>query len=220
MKLCPIRNSAPQLFAQFKVKQTMHFLRVMSNAGIALWLTLLFASGCASVKKPKTIYDVQVASFKQTDEATALGLTFGVLHKHGIMAVGSGNAGGASVCVPPNQAAEARIILLEEQAGLAQKERATFQVVWTCDDRKRWPELDFLKDLPALRNISMNMSEERFLKILRDQKLYFEGTISPYRPGQSDSTEIISFYRVIPKDHVVVFVSFRNGRCSTVSRMQ
>jgi len=164
--------------------------------------------GCASNSKVSEISEVEVAGYKDSDAAAAEKLTFGILHDHGIMAGGAGNAGWMNVEVPPNQVSEAHKILENESAGLNQKERDSFDIVWRWQ-RGTNSELDFLKDIPSLRGVKPNMSETDFLTILKGQNLDYNKITSI---GQT-------MYYVKPATRELVFVGFKDGHCFLVGRM-
>ena len=70
--------------------------------------------------------------------------------------------------------------------------------------------LEFLADIPSLKDVSLKMSEAEFVDILNWQKLdYTEGN----EAGQTT-------YHVHPKVHVVVVFGFRESHCSGIQRMQ
>lgn len=182
-------------------------------------LALLVVSGCAAPDRPRTYYLVQVAGYDANDETDARKFTFDVLSANGIRASGNGNAGNCTVCVPPSQATRARELLLQEQKTLSQPDRDVFHVDWVWDEN--WPPpLDFLTDLPALRNVSAGLSEQTFLKLLRENALKFRGTVTSDLHGPGGATRIISSYEVKLKAGVAIYFRFRDGRCCLVNRMQ
>ena len=69
--------------------------------------------------------------------------------------------------------------------------------------------LEFLADLPSLKDVSLKMSEAEFLDILHQQKLDYKRDVSA---GQLS-------YWVKPKIHVIVVFGFRDGRCSGIQRL-
>jgi hypothetical protein len=71
-------------------------------------------------------------------------------------------------------------------------------------------ELDFLADIPSLKEVSLKISEAELLSILHRQKLEYKRSIA------NDQTT----YDVQPKAHVVVIFGFREGQCTGIQRMQ
>ena len=183
-------------------------MNFIQKIGVVVSLLLPFFVGCTSHPNHTGILAVEVAGYKESDEATAGKLTFVILHQHGIEAGGYGKGGYVHVAVPPSQVAQAHKILQEELSGLSQKEKDSFQIVWQW--QKGNPNgLDFLGDIPSLKAISLKMSEAEFLDILHQQKLDYkqEGTA-----GQST-------YWVKPKVHVIVVFGFQEGHCSGIQRL-
>jgi hypothetical protein len=95
-------------------------------------------------------------------------------------------------------------------AGCAGERQADKNGVQPIIVQKANPEgLDFLADIPSLKDVSLNMSEEQLLDILHRQKLDYTREIIA---GQTT-------YWVKPKVHVIVIFGFRQGRCSGIQRM-
>ena len=69
--------------------------------------------------------------------------------------------------------------------------------------------LDFLADIPSLKNVSLKMSEHQLLDILHRQKMPYTRYVGP---GQTIS------YWVHPKAGVVVVFMFTDGYCSGIQR--
>jgi hypothetical protein len=69
--------------------------------------------------------------------------------------------------------------------------------------------LDFLADIPSLKDVSLKMSEAELLEITRQQKLDYTHGIE-----HGDS-----MYYVHPKEHVVVIITFRQGHCGGIQRL-
>jgi hypothetical protein len=70
-------------------------------------------------------------------------------------------------------------------------------------------ELEFLADIPSLKDVSLKMSEAEFVDILHQQKLDFT------KGNEAGQTT----YFVHPKVHVVVVFGFREGLCSGIQRL-
>jgi hypothetical protein len=70
--------------------------------------------------------------------------------------------------------------------------------------------LDFLADIPSLKDVSLKMSEAELLEIIRQQKLDYTHEIE-----HGDS-----IYSVHPKEYVVVIITFRQGHCGGIQRMR
>jgi hypothetical protein len=68
--------------------------------------------------------------------------------------------------------------------------------------------LEFLADIPSLKDVSLRMSEADFLDILHRQKLDFTRGITA---GQTT-------YDFHPKGGVTVIFMFRDGLCSGIQR--
>jgi hypothetical protein len=125
-----------------------------------------------------------------------------------MMAGGGGLSGWMTVSVPPNQEKQAHKILQDELAGLGQKQRDSFQIVWDWQNGNGGA-LDFLKDIPSLRRVTPNMSERDFVGILKRQKVDY----TKLTPIAETS------YRVIPASRELVFVTFKDGQCIRVARI-
>jgi hypothetical protein len=69
--------------------------------------------------------------------------------------------------------------------------------------------LNFLTDIPSLKEVSLNISEANLLEILRQQKI-------DYTNGVFHGDSI---YEVRPKKHVVVIFTFRQGYCGGIQRL-
>jgi len=69
--------------------------------------------------------------------------------------------------------------------------------------------LEFLADIPSLKDVSLKMSEAEFVDILHQQKLDYKRDVSAGQPS----------YWVKPKIHVIVVFGFRDGRCSGIQRL-
>ena len=81
----------------------------------------------------------------------------------------------------------------------------------TVATTQKWSRegLEFLADIPSLKDVSLKMSEAEFVDILHQQKLdYTKGN----EAGQTT-------YFVHPKVHVVVDFGFREGLCSGIQRL-
>lgn len=107
-------------------------METMNKIGLVFsMLFALFLNGCSS-PKPSKIIAVDVAWYNSVDQATAMQLTFTMLHQHGIPAGGWGNGAIDNscmhVCVPPNQAVLARKLLRSELAQLNQEQKNSFQI--------------------------------------------------------------------------------------------
>jgi hypothetical protein len=71
--------------------------------------------------------------------------------------------------------------------------------------------LEFLADIPAYKGVSLNVSEKQLLKILRKHKI-------PYTEDRRANQSVT--YWTHPKEHVLVAVGFREGRCTGIQRLQ
>jgi len=69
--------------------------------------------------------------------------------------------------------------------------------------------LEFLADIPSLKDVSLKMTEAEFVDILHQQKLDYKRDVSAGQPS----------YWVKPKVHVIVVFGFRDGRCSGIQRL-
>jgi hypothetical protein len=105
-------------------------VNVIPKVGVVVSLLLLLFVGCDSHPNQTGVLAVEVAGYKESDEATAVKLKFIILHQHGIEAGGYGKGGYIHVVVPPSQVAQAHKILQQELSGLSQKEKDSFQIVW------------------------------------------------------------------------------------------
>ena len=70
--------------------------------------------------------------------------------------------------------------------------------------------LEFLADIPSLRDVSLKMTEAEFVDILHQQKLDYKRDVSA---GQTT-------YSVEPAAHVIVLFMFRESHCSGIQRLQ
>lgn len=85
-------------------------------------------SGCATRTKHAETEMIQIASYRESDKATA-GVSFRILHEHGIWPGGIGGGGWIEVCVYPSQAEEARKILRNTLSRMSPDQRKhAFQV--------------------------------------------------------------------------------------------
>jgi len=99
-------------------------MNVTRTIGAVISTALLFMVGCASHPKQYDNSVVEIAYYKDSDEAIA-GLAFRTLRQHGIETVISvGNAGWGNVFVPSSQAVRARKILREMLSGLGSKAKS------------------------------------------------------------------------------------------------
>ncbi|HEV2329750.1 MAG TPA: hypothetical protein VGY56_13290 [Verrucomicrobiae bacterium] len=173
----------------------------------ALLLSLNFTSS-ASGNNTNIIQTVAVAEITFDNNDTALPLTVGVLKKHSIVAGGGGLSGWMTISVPANQGKQAHKILQDELAGLSQKQRDSFQIVWDWQ-KGNGRALDFLKDIPSLRRVTPNMSERDFVGILKRQKV-------DYKKLTPDAWT--SYWtKPAPREHV--FVTFKDSQCIRVARI-
>jgi hypothetical protein len=92
--------------------------------------------------------------------------------------------------------------------GCSSTSRVHTQTVATAPNESR-EGLEFLADIPSLKDVSLKMSEAEFVDILHQQKL-------DYTKG-NDAGQMT--YYVHPKVHVVVIFGFREGRCSGIQRL-
>jgi hypothetical protein len=69
--------------------------------------------------------------------------------------------------------------------------------------------LEFLADIPSLKDVLLKMSEAEFVDILHQQKLDYTRGIAA---GQTT-------YHVRPKVQVTIIFMFQQGRCSGIQRM-
>ena len=74
---------------------------------------------------------------------------------------------------------------------------------------KSTSDLKFIADIPSLQEVSLKMSESKFLKILHKQNLYYQ------QGKMADETA----YYVEPQAHVLVIFMFRQGKCADVQRL-
>ena len=169
---------------------------------------LLLFSGCAGRLPHAGIEGVEVADYQTTDAAVAGPLTLGCLHRHGVAAEAYGVGEWMHVMVPPARSETARHLLNAERAGLGQAEKDSFQMVGQVHVVHA-PGLDFLKDLPSLAEVSLNMTETQFLELVQRQGLGCQ-----WEFAGSQRT-----YWVKPQAHVLVAVGFREGRCSGIQRL-
>jgi hypothetical protein len=70
--------------------------------------------------------------------------------------------------------------------------------------------LEFLADIPSLKDVSLKMTEAEFADILHQQKLDYKRDVSA---GQTT-------YSVEPAAHVIVLFMFRESHCSGIQRLQ
>ena len=70
-------------------------------------------------------------------------------------------------------------------------------------------DLKFIADIPSLKEVSLKMSESKFLKILLKQNLFYQ------QGKMADETA----YYVEPQAHVLVIFMFRQGKCTDVQRL-
>ncbi len=71
--------------------------------------------------------------------------------------------------------------------------------------------LDFLADMPSLKNVSLKMSEQDFLAILKQEKI-------PYTREVKTTRETSYYAR--PRPHVIVVFGFVSGYCSAIQRLR
>jgi hypothetical protein len=69
--------------------------------------------------------------------------------------------------------------------------------------------LDFLIDIPSLKDVSLNMSEADLSDILHQQKI-------DYTHGNEYGGTI---YYVHPKKHVMIIIGFKQNHCSGIQRL-
>jgi hypothetical protein len=69
--------------------------------------------------------------------------------------------------------------------------------------------LEFLADIPSLKDVSLKMTEAELVDILHQQKLDYKRNVSASQLS----------YWVKPKIHVIVVFGFRDGRCSGIQRL-
>lgn len=81
------------------------------------------------------------------------------------------------------------------------------------EEHARAAALGFLADLPELKGVSLQMSEEAFLKLIDEQKLRYERT---------EVKGEVSYYVRIPgkERDANVYFGFREGMCSGIQRLQ
>jgi hypothetical protein len=75
----------------------------------------------------------------------------------------------------------------------------------------KYSPLYFLADIPSLKNVSLSISEQELLNILRQQKIAYTKEI------EKDGAII---YNIHPKEDVIVIFSFRKGHCSGIQRIR
>lgn len=97
-------------------------------------------------------------------------------------------------------------ISAEEVAGYKESDEAT---AGKLTSKGNPSGLDFLRDIPSLKPVSLNMSETEFLDILHKQKLDYQRYLTAGQPT----------YLVKPKVHVSVVFGFREGLCSGIQRL-
>lgn len=162
----------------------------------------------ASDNNANRFQTVTVAEIKFENNDTALPLTVGVLKKHGIVAGGGGLSGWMTIGVPANQGRQAHKILQDELAGLSQKQRDSFQIVWDWQ-KGNGSALDFLKDIPPLSRVTPDMSERDFVGILKRQKVDYK---------KLPLAAVTSYWtKPAPREHV--FVTFKDSQCIRVARI-
>jgi len=76
--------------------------------------------------------------------------------------------------------------------------------------KKGSAELDFLADIPSLKEVSLKMSEAELLDIVHRENLEYKRSVA------NDQTT----YMVQPKAHEMVIFGFRAGQCTGIQRMQ
>jgi len=175
---------------------------------LALVAALLFFNGCAANPKRAGIEGVEVAVYPETATAVAWPLTIQFLHRHGIVAGRYGGGGWIHVVVSRGRAEDARQFLRKEWSSLSEASRSSFQIV-DQNHTGSAKGLDFLKDVPSLAEVSLNMTEAEFLELMHRQGLAGQWEIAGGRRT----------YWVKPKPHVLVVFGFQEGRCSGIQRL-
>ena len=178
------------------------------NLSLALVAAMLFSNGCAAHLKRAGVEGVEVAVYNEAVAAVAGPLTVKFLHRHGLAAGGYGGGGWIHVVVSRGRAEDARQVLRKEWSSLSEANRSSFQIVDQSDTGSA-KGLDFLKDVPSLAEVSLNMTEAEFLELMHRQGLDGQWEISGGRRT----------YWVKPKRHVLVVFGFQEGRCSGIQRL-
>jgi hypothetical protein len=97
-------------------------MNVIRQIAVVVWILPWLVSGCASPTKSNETHMIQIASYKDSDEAVAT-LVLHDIHEHDILFGGAGGGGYMCIEVFPNEADQARKLLRRALSRLSPEQR-------------------------------------------------------------------------------------------------